>query len=260
MTINYNDIDKNLKMNIINQNIYHSKYGLYKQHLNNKLMKITNNHCKIEIPDLNKIPNVFVINKHPLNVVEGLGLSDIYPCVMHVVDRSFNGNSLHLCSGLKDHTLLLRTNFNAVFGQNNIFPLENTDCVYIKTIVTIRNKELNGLKDNEISKFSVIICSPIYKRKDLNENVSSTDYIKTISIIDNIFKTAIMNHNPILILTNFGDDDDDKNSTDDIINIYNACILKYGHMFTSIIIAIPEYEPILYNIYANKIIIPKNIA
>ena len=43
-------------------------------------------------------------------------------------------------------------------------------------------------------------------------------------------------------MTNFGDNDEDENPTEDIIKIYNYCIYKYGHMFSHIIIAIPEYD------------------
>jgi hypothetical protein len=259
MAINYNNIDKNKKINIINQNIYQSKYGMYKHFPLYKPIKISLSQCNIEIYDINKIPQVFVINKHPLNVVEELGRLNEPPFILHVVDRSFDGNGLQLCNGLKDHSLLLRTNFNATFSQNNPFPLENIECIYIKSVVTIRGRELNGLKDDETFNFSLGISAPIYRRNNINEPVSSDNFIKTICIIDTIFKVAIMQKHSILVLTNFGDDDDDKNSTDDIITIYNACILKYGHMFTSIIIAIPEYENVLYNIYSKNIIIPKNL-
>lgn len=260
MSINYNDINKNIKINVINQNIYHSKFGVYKHLPIYKPIKITPEQCKIDIPELNKIPQVYIINKHPLNVIEGLGHLDTPPCVLHVFNRSFDGTGLQFCNGLKDHTLLLRTNLNVVLSNSNLFPFENTESIYVKSVSIIRGKNLNGLKDNELLNFSLILSAPIYKKNNISDPVSSDNFIKTISIIDTIFKIAILQHHTVLILTTFGDDDDDKNSSDDLISIYNACILKYGHMFSSIIIAIPEYDNLVYNFYSDKIINIKQLC
>ena len=259
MSINYNEIDKNIKVNIINQNISQSKYGLYKSLPLYKPVKILLSQCDIELYEINKIPNVFVINKHSLNIVEEINTTDNLPLVVHVVGSEFDGSSLQLCNGLRDHTFILRTNFNAIVGLDNIFSFDNNECIYTSLLHIIRGIKLNGLTIDNVIPFSMVIAAPAYKRINVTDYVSSDYFIKTISIIDTIFKIAIMKKHSILILTNFGDNDEDKNSTDDIIKIYNLCILKYGHMFKSIIIAISEYDEELYKYYLNNIIIPKNL-
>lgn len=245
--MNYNEIEKNLKLQIINQNIYHSRYGNYKNLPLYKPVKFKSSDINVLFEQLNKIPQVFVINKHPIHIIEELG-TKCSPVILNTVGREFDGTKLELCNGLRDHTFILRTNFNAVLGKTPPFPIEDTECIYIKNLSIIRGKKLNGLNLEDIQNFSTIITSPFNKPND------NTDYIKTVSMIDSVFKIAINEGHGVLILSTFGDNDSD------IIKIYNLAILKYGHLFTSIIIGIPEWETELFSLYNKHIIIPNKIV
>ena len=90
--------------------------------------------------------------------------------------------------------------------------------------------------------------------------MSSSDYIKTCTIIENVFQIAIGQDHEVLILTPFGHKEDN-NPIEDIIQIYNFCIMKYGHKINKVIIAIPPYYPKnLYLKYLQGIIKPNEIV
>ena len=107
----------------------------------------------------------------------------------------------------------------------------------------------------------MITCSPISKPELIDGKMNAEDFLKTMTIIETVFQTAILGKNKVLLLPLFGLDDNDENPIDDIIQIYNYCILKYSHKFDNIIIYIPEYVPIeAYDLFENSILKPINIT
>ena len=127
----------------------------------------------------------------------------------------------------------------------------------LKSIIYDNN--LNPITDQQfLYRFSLITSAVINKPKLLDENrMISSDFLRMMTIIDTIFQTAVAGNNNVLILTAFGNTEDDV-PQEDIVKIYNACIYKYGHRFLKIIIAIPIwYGSYIFDLFNNNIVRPQ---
>jgi len=109
-------------------------------------------------------------------------------------------------------------------------------------------------------RVAFITACPIPQESSRVKRFSSADFVKTCTIIENVFQIAIGLNHQVLILTPFGHEEDN-NPIEDIIKIYNFCIMKYGHKLKSIIIAIPPYYPKnLFTMYSQNIIKPNELV
>ena len=89
--------------------------------------------------------------------------------------------------------------------------------------------------------------------------MKSNDYIKMLCTIETIFQTAIAGSHNVLVLTPFGNTEDNV-PQEDIVKLYNSCIFKYGHRFNKIIIAVPIwYGTYMFDLFNNEIVRPQNI-
>ena len=243
-----NNLEEQLLKTLISQNIYESKYNMYKSLPIYKFIK--NTYLNEYNPgNITSICDVRVINKHPIDILDELLekghnklLSPNLPVIVQGVGNTYTGNNPEVYDGLRDKTYVLRTNINAIFKFGNVFPLSESECAYTKLVTTIRDSKGNFLPFNKLYGFSLISVCPLSKPELNGEyKMNSTDYIKSLSIIESIFQTAIASNNKILILSLYGQHEEDQNPINDIIMIYNYCILKYSHKFTNIIIGVPEY-------------------
>ena len=90
--------------------------------------------------------------------------------------------------------------------------------------------------------------------------MKSTDFIKLLCIVESIFQTAIAGGHNILVLTPFGNTEDNV-PQEDMVKIYNSCIFKYGHRFNKIIIAVPIWHgTYIYDLFANEIVRPQTFS
>ena len=257
------------KQAFINQNISHSKFGMYSQCITGPCIKNMFNQ-NFNIGEVNNICEIEVINMHAIDVLKqycqhgfNAGFKDgwINPVTMCTVGDDFVGSNFPQSEGIRDDTFNIRTNYNCITRNNNPFPLKNSECAYNRFVTVIRDNNLNPIVDqNQLYRFGLITVSPINKPELLDENkMKSQDYIKMLCTIETIFQTAIAGSHNILVLTPFGNTEDNV-PQEDIVKLYNSCIFKYGHRFNKIIIAVPIwYGTYMFDLFNNEIVRPQNI-
>lgn len=264
-------MDPRVKKNIINQNINQSKIGLYKKYPNfNPITCQLIQNFNPGLPD--KLCDVKVVHEHVIDVAEkyaekGLNFTstnNMNPVILNTVGKEFSGTNFESSVDIRDQIINMRTSFNNTVGTNSPYPTKDSDCVFSKSVTVIRSKNIvNGgfLPYNQTFRVAMITTTPIACTEFLSNNkMTSTDYLKTLSIIECVFQTAIAGKHPILILCPFGHDED-QNPIDDIIRIYNYCILKYSHRFKEIIIGVPPFYPVsVFEIYGKKILKPLDMV
>ena len=255
------------KQTLINQNIAQSKFGMYSQCQTGPCVKnkfVSN----FNIGEVNNVCEIDVVNMHAVDAIsdfcqkgfnQPLKYGYLNPATMCVVGDDFTASNFPQSEGIRDDTFNIRTNFNTITKNGNHFPLREGECVYTKYITVIRDHNLNPITDQQLLyRFSLITSAVINKPKLLDENrMISSDFLRMMTIIDTIFQTAVAGNNNVLILTAFGNTEDDV-PQEDIVKIYNACIYKYGHRFLKIIIAIPIwYGSYIFDLFNNNIVRPQ---
>ena len=268
-------IDKHNRKLIINTTISKTKIGPYST---GKLIYFKPQFFSLikdfTSPKVTNICKVSVVHQHSLEAVQyycekGLDLrqntTGFTPVILNVVGNDFSGN-LESSDDIRDDLIVFRTTFNNISATSSksIFPLEKDQCVYAKIVYTIRTSGIGFyfLPYKDLCRYSMISIAP-HKIENLlnNEEMFVEDYLKTMDHIELVFQAAIAGQNNVLILTPFGDNNDDNNPVEDVIKIYNYCIYKYGHYFKEIVIAIPAYyDTDIYDIYNKKIIRPQDLV
>lgn len=264
-------LDMKTKNFLIQQNIYHSGNGDYKLcPIMNPIEFSYKSSCNPGTID--SICGVSIINKHPIDIIDSItdhGLNSLsatkpIPVIMFPLGRKFVGN-FEIREDLFDDNLILRTNYAFVIKkQNDIFPInKNGSVVYTNPITVIRDSNYEPYNNDNIFKLAVISVSPNTITEHLNDNnnniLKSKDLLKLQIDIEGVFQTAFCGCHDILILTPLPEEFNIP--VNDQILIYNNCIMKYGHKFKNIIIAIPPYKnKQIYEYFKTNIIIPdKNI-
>jgi hypothetical protein len=254
------------KQTLINQNIAQSKFGMYSQCHTGPCVKNRFNQNFV-IGEINNICDVEVINLHPVDAIANYcsfgfnqPLKDaINPVTVCSVGEEFMASNFPQSEGIRDDTFNIRTNFNTITRTVNHFPIKESECVYTRFITVIRDQKLNAITDQQyLYRFALITSTPIHKPKLLDENrMISEDFLRLMSTIETIFQTAIAGNHNILILSAFGNTEDDI-PQEDIVKIYNSCIFKYGHKFMKIIIALPIwYGTYVFNLFNDNIVRPQ---
>lgn len=255
------------KQTLINQNIAQSKFGMYAQCLTGNCIKNQLNQ-NFNIGEVNNICDVDVVNIHAVDAIKDycqLGFNAGFkegwmnPVTMCVIGEDFIGSNYPQSEGIRDDTFNIRTNYNTITKNNNPFPIKQNECVYNRFITVIRDNNLQPITDlQNLYRFAIINVAPINKPKLLDENrMESNDFLKTFSTIETIFQTAIAGYHNILVLTPFGNTEDDV-PQEDIVKIYNLCILKYGHRFNKIIVAVPIwYGTYMFDLFNDNIVRPQ---
>lgn len=265
--IDPNKINDTTKRTWINQNISNSRVGKFKDLPKYESIKVQ--HFNGYYSKADSICKVSVIHEHCLDVVTNyvdIGTNNFTkknnknPVVLNVVGRDFTGDNFESSEEIRDQMMNIRTTFCSNTYRKNPFPINEKECVYTPLVNIVRAKNPNILLQNQnIFRTSFITTCPIFQNK-LIKKMSSEDLIKTFIIIESVFQVAIGNDHEVLILTPFGHTDDN-NPIDDIILIYNFCILQYGHKFKEIIIAIPPWFPVeLFEIYDTSIVKPNELV
>jgi len=265
-----NKLDKQYKKTLINQTITQTKAGMYKgilqfksisfPYMSNFSPGIPTNICETE-----------VVYAHSLDVVEQYSEKGIIytnnnnmnPVVMHVVGKDFTGLNLEANDDVRDDLIMLRTTFcnTAGHGNGSYYPMQDSSCVYAKSVTIIRpSNPISFLPIPQTYRTAMITVSPIKVRTLLKDNkMTMKDFTNSCIAIETVFQTAIARGHQVLILTPFGEEDD--NPVLDVIKIYNYCVYKYGHWFKKIIVAVPNYYPLdIFEIYKNNFINPVEIV
>lgn len=260
-------LDNTSKRSLINQNISACRVSFYKNFPKTESIKISYVRCDPGKTD--SICEVKVMYEHSLDVAskfvdigkDNFTKNNKYnPVVINIVGNEFTGDNFESCEEIRDVMLNIRTSFCVNPIKKNTYPLNDRECVYTPLVNVIRSKNPQQLLPwNSVYRVGFITVSPIYQNKAI-KYFSSNDFIKTCTIIENIFQIAIGQDHKVLILSPFGHTEDN-NPICDIITIYNLCIMKYGHKLEKIIIAIPPYYPKeIFEEYNEKIIKPNELV
>ena len=255
------------KQTLINQNIAQSKFGMYSQCHSGPCVKNRFNQ-NFNIGEITNICDVDVVNLHPVDAISNYCLFGfnqplkegyINPVAVCSVGEDFVASNFPQSEGIRDDTFNIRTNFNIITRTVNHFPIKESECVYTRFITVIRDQKLIAITDQQyLYRFALISAMPINKPKLLDKNkMISEDFLRLMSTIETIFQTAIAGNHNVLVLSAFGNTEDDV-PQEDIVKIYNSCIFKYGHRFIKIIIAIPIwYGTYIFNIFNDNITRPQ---
>lgn len=158
-------------------------------------------------------------------------------------DRPALGEPIH---GTQEEDIMLRTNlgkalYKDVFegnlnGKDEFYPIKRNEIIYTSHINMYKN--LKGEDYNkDISGFNIITaCALIYPIQIDNRYKYNKDRVSMTTIIDNIFKLAILNGNQYLVLGAFG------------CGAFNCPIKETAHILFT--------KSIEYSAYFKKIIFP----
>lgn len=210
-------------------------------------------------PQNNNICFVETLPCHSLSVAKKAFDSGYKPAVVNIVDISFNGGNMDIGEGIFDDIFHLSTNFYKTLNATKLYPIKNDRVVYAKLLLVIRDDNLNMLSKPYFT--SVITCSACSNIKKIDDRLSTTEYMNTQKTIECIFQTAFAAGHDMLILNDF------LSSTGiypykDIVEIYNACILKYVSLFKFIVIAFPVKNKLhskLMEYFSETIVKPQTI-
>jgi hypothetical protein len=266
--MNPNNINAFYKRNMINQNIFHSAYGMYKSLPTGRCSKNIYT-SKYQPGIINKICDVKVINKNPIDILDALlekGPQHLVgpnkPLVLQSIGDTFTQSRIGSGEGLRDQLFVLRTNFSNVCKINDPFPLKNNECAYIPLVTVIRDNTGNFVQYDKLFTYSLILAVPVCSPDKIDDDkMNIKDYMTTLVKLETVFQTAIACGHTIFIITPFGLENVDNNPVEDLIKILNYCIFKYGHKFDNIILSVPEYFPEnIYTLFSDNLVNPQELT
>jgi hypothetical protein len=279
-------MDTKLKKSLVLQNNYICKFG----YLQNKSSYTSyknqlNENYNVGLPIT--FCDVYILKIHPLIIAKQFVNLNMNPVILNLVNEKYTMNNIENLEGVYDEILNLRTNFQCISKQNNNFPPKENEVNYTPQVIVMRDETLNPSPNIFKVSFITLTCKPEsytilkYLETDSDseeletENSSLEQKLKKICSVDTylnlkskvelVFQTAHYGGNRVLILNDFGCVHDNI-PIDDIIDIMNSCILKYGHLFKEIIFAlnsrtheeIEVYDQMLKNIIKPQDIINKD--
>jgi hypothetical protein len=249
-----------VKKALLLQNNSQCKYGYYK---NFQMVPPIKNYYdgKFNLYEPVNFCDVLVKHIHPLLFIKDLKMAGHNPVIVSTVSNEFDGSNIDTLDGFNDDLIITRTNFCKTVPSHS-YPLHGPEVIYTSHLGIIRDDTMTFVNPNQLISFSHIVISPIENPTLSKKKLKLDDYIFTRELIETIFQTAYLGKNDILILNDFGCKYN-KIPLQDIIDLYNYNILKYGHLFKYIIISIPLLEQSdqqLYMLFDKEIIKPQNLV
>ena len=118
MTRDPKNFDKKMKNTCINQNIYATGFGNYKSCPVQPTIKFSYL-SNARLPNPTSISNVFMVNRHPIDVIEQItdkGMKSLtehhnVPIMIYPMGREFIGTNYESREGIVDENIILRTNY-----------------------------------------------------------------------------------------------------------------------------------------------------
>lgn len=255
-----NIMDHRIKKNLIQMNIYHCKYGIYKNCVVSKSEKNYYNNDYITPPPIQYCV-VDVRKNHPLDVAYEYSYHGYNPVVTNIVSEEFTGNDIDSSEGMKDEYMNIRTNFNRTINVYDMFPIKEREVVYAPIVYIIRNSNMEFVNPLQLRKISMITVSIKSNPSTIGGKLTVKSYMEMKEKIETVFQTANTGGNDVVVLNDFGCTTD-KYPYDDIIEIINGCVYKYGHMFKYIVIAMLIRNESSYgylNMFNQNIVRPQKI-
>jgi len=222
---------------LVHQNIYACRFSIFK---NLPVLKSQKNFYNenFNITPPYEYANVQV-NKvsHPLDVAYEYIKMGCKPVIINTVTENFSGTNIDVCEGFIDPMINIRTSFNNTLNVSTLLPLKYGEAMYAPVAYIIRRGDnMQMLTSQQVIKISIITLVAAEEINTSKKKFKFDDYVKILQQMETAFQTAILGGNDTIIFNDFGCKSNNY-PLDDIINMFNGCIYKYGHMIRNIIIA-----------------------
>jgi len=229
-------MDIRTKKRLIQDNIFACKYGIYKGLSVGRTQKNFFNYNVNMAPPC-EYCNVDVRNTHILDTAYSYLCKGFKPVILNIVSDEYNGGNIYQADGFSDELIFFRTNINQTTSGFNLYPVSGSEVTYAPIVHIIRNDNLQLLHPSQISKISVITASLKKNPKLIDGHINIDDYSISNQCMESIFQTAFKANHDVLILNDFGCISDNY-PVDDVIDMINSCIYKYGHLFKYVVVSI----------------------
>lgn len=247
---------KQYKKDLVTQNMRLIDYGPLKNlHIYKSIRNKYNDDFQIQNSDT--FCEVYVL-KDITNITVAESYSGKYNiAVVNMITDDYDGGSVQSSRGFIDDTINVRTNLYKSIA--NTYPTNKGEVAYSKDVTVIRNSKYQ-INPKDFFKINVI-TTLIHFLGQNQSDVTINDYMLVREIVETIFQTAIISHDEVLILSDFGCISNGK-MIKDIVDIYNLCILRYGHYFKYIIILIDvknSNNMAHYYYFLKNIVVPQDL-
>jgi len=142
-------------------------------------------------------------------------------------------------------------------SYRGIYPLKLNEIVFTSNVKILKDENYNKINKSFIKEFDMLAVAAIKNPKLINNKFSYEDRNITYRKIESIFKFAILYNYEIIILGALGCGAY-HNPVEEIIEIFNECIIKYGNNFKKIIFSVYSQRdriiPNNFNLFNNLII------
>jgi hypothetical protein len=252
-------MDIRTKKNMISQNILFCKYKIYKTLPVGKTQKNFYNYnfnmappyeyCSVDVKPIHILDTAYEYVQNGCN-----------PAILNLVTQEFSGDNINSCEGFRDELIFIRTNINQTINGFGLFPLTGTEVAYAPSVHIIRNDNMQLLHPNYVRKISVITAALKKDPPLINDNLNLDDYIATSQLLEVIFQTAHLGGNDVLILNDVGCITNGY-PVDDIIDMINGCIYKYGHLFKHVVVSVHVFNQSAMGYYSKmeaRLVRPQN--
>jgi hypothetical protein len=266
-------MNKNQKQIIkkwIHENEFESRFGMYQ--VIRRPQGERNIYCNnVKTGLINNICKVTVININQYDILESLteekGINTLNKpkiCLIQTIGNQFINNSSDSLEGMRDMNFIIRSNFSGIHGDSKQrTELRELECIYYPIVTNIRQVDFSPCDQTNLFFFSMILTIPLSDHKLIKNDsmLSKKDFILSLEKLETVFQTAIVKCHKILIFSPYGIDEIDGLPVEDVIKMFNRCILKYGHKFNHIILTIPpQYDKKIFENFNNKIIKPQELT
>lgn len=247
-------MDSMIKNQFTRENVYETVYGNLSKVLvigNSARTKYNNN---FSLDETSKYTDIFIKSVDPLLIIKDVIKKN--PVMVNIVNPDFDGKQEYLY----DDFLATRTNF-AQAVKKELFPIIKNSIIYTSRVTIIRDTNFK-ININTLITFPLITAPLCVNPKCVNENyLNFADHCNTIETIESIFQTCIITGHNVIVFNNLGCKYN-KIPFDDLVDIINLSILKYGTKFSEIYFTIPIFDSFdeqQYKFFLNKIIKPNEL-
>ena len=236
---------KSIKKNLVSDNMKYCNIGPLKNLPLGRPIKnnYNNNFC---FGETDFFADVYIVKDiHAISLAKEYMLKHFNPIILNTVTKEFDGNNIPSSQGILDDIINVRTNFYKTSA--NYYPLKYSEVIYSPCITVIRNDSF-VINPPEFFRINLITATPVNSPKLEDGMLNLEDYIVTKETIENIFQTAAQTNHDVLILNDFGCVSE-KIPVNELVDIFNLCILHYGSLFKTIIFSIQAITPAQEAIY-----------
>lgn len=197
----------------------------------------------------NYYPLIIVVNQ---DIIETILLTEEYSLVLNLASYKNHGGGVKFGSMAQEEEISRKTDYMK-HQCDGLYPMSFDEMIFTSNIKVIKDEKYNKLKLSQIKEFDMLAVAAIKNPQVINNKLLTHHRNITYNKIEGIFKFAIMHNYEVLILGALGCGAY-HNPPEEIINIYNECIIKYGNNFKKIIFSIYSTRDDNYEKFNNYII------